>query len=158
MNPIMNAVAKAFKRQRHQGNLNGGSQNIETDTLLNADKQGLRDDDETMNLPKDQARGQYTQKRVCFLFQTGDCTFKKCCYRRRLLGSRMKGLFDLPSKDSFISNLFLLPLSRISLYSSHLLLRLSGGLAYSTDRLFGRRFCLDGSKERRLSYLLFLVS
>ena len=81
LNPIMNAVAKAFKRQRHQGNLNEGSRSIEIDTLLNLDKQGPRDDDEKVNLPKGQARGQYTKKRVCFLFQTADCTFQKCRYR-----------------------------------------------------------------------------
>ena len=80
LNPVMNAVAEAFTRRRVSGCF--GDQSVRIDTLLNASSKGSNDDDERVardiNRKINATNG---KQQVCFLFQSNECTFRKCRFR-----------------------------------------------------------------------------
>ena len=76
LNPVMNAVADSFFRRRFSGHFQSGYHGIELDTLLNAPSASLLDDDTKVSQGRN--RGWNGKRRVCYLFQSGSCTYKAC--------------------------------------------------------------------------------
>ena len=85
VNPAMNAVSDAFfNRRRFSGRFKTGDQRVELDVLLNQGTKGPKDDDNIVaqgiqRVSSGQANA--TPARVCFLYQTNNCTFRPCRYR-----------------------------------------------------------------------------
>ena len=88
VNPPMNAIADAFSRRRFSGRFKINNQSVSLDTLLNTGT-AASDDKDLMVARRElaaQQRGSSTYaSRPCFLFQSGNCSFKPCRYRHECI-------------------------------------------------------------------------
>ena len=84
VNPAMNAVADAFSRRRFSGRFKTGDQNVKLDALLNSRSKVPTDDDDAVGHKTQRVahrQSDTTYSKPCFLFQSGNCSFKPCRYR-----------------------------------------------------------------------------
>ena len=84
INPSLNAVIDAHNRWKFRGRFKNQNQSVEFYTLLHNETKGPKDDDAKVLKAERRDLG-FATSRLCYAFESDQCTFPNCRYRQACL-------------------------------------------------------------------------